>query len=187
MTDQEILVCIRRGDFEKSVKELYKHLPMIEGALKKYGASETVIPEIFNDSLVLLLEKSQEPNFQLTSKFSTYLTGICLNNWRNESRKLSTRKKVELDAELTQTYAFVEYDSDKEEKLRLLDKVLEKIQDRCKKLLQLFYFENKRMAEIAETLGFSSEKSAKTQKYKCMEKAHQLAKQELANLQNPVA
>ncbi len=64
---------------------------------------------------------------------------------------------------------------------------MEKIQDRCKQLLRLFYFENERMAEIAKKMGFSSEKSAKTQKYKCMEKAHQLAKKELKNLENPVA
>lgn len=187
MTDQEILDSIRRGDFERPVKELYKHLPMIEGTLAKYGAPNTVIPEILNDSLVLLLEKVQSPTFSLSSKLSTYLTGICLNNWRNESRKMSSHKRVELDVEIAQTYAFVEYDSDKEEKLRLLDTVLEKIQDRCKQLLHLFYFDKKRMTEIAETMGFSSEKSAKTQKYKCMEKAHQLAKQEFQNLKNPVA
>lgn len=187
MTDQEILVRIRRKDFERPVKELYKHLPMIQGTLLKYGAPETLIPEIFNDGLVLLLEKTQQPSFELTSKLSTYLTGICLNHWRNESRKLSTRKMVDLDVEIAQQYAFVEYDSDKEDKLRLLDSVLEKIQDRCKKLLRLFYFENKRMAEIASAMGFSSEKSAKTQKYKCMERAHQLAKEEFHNLQKPVA
>ncbi len=187
MTDQEILVCIRRKEVEQPVKELYKYLPMIQGMLMKYGAPEILVPEIFNDSLVLLLEKTQDPSFQLTSKFSTYLTGICLNHWRNESRKIASRNQVDLDVEIAQTYAFVEYDSDKEEKLRLLDTVLEKIQDRCKTLLRLFYFENKRMAEIANEMGFSSEKSAKSQKYKCMEKAHELAKQEFQHLQNPVA
>lgn len=187
MTDQEILACIRRKEFERPVKELYKHLPMVQGTLLKYGAPETVIPEIFNDSLVLLLEKTQAPSFELSSKLSTYLTGICLNNWRNESRKMNSHRSVELDVELAESYAFVDYDWEKEEKLRLLDSILEKIQDRCKKLLRLFYFEKKRMAEIAEAMGFSSEKSAKTQKYKCMERAHELAKKEFHNLQNPVA
>lgn len=187
MTDQEILVCIRRKEFEKSVKELYKHYSLVQGTLYKYGASDSLIPEIFNDGLVLLLEKAQASDFQLSSKFSTYLTGVCLNLWRNESRKISARQRMELDAEIDQNYAFLEYDSEKEEKLRILDTVLEKIQDRCKQLLRLFYFENKRMAEIAETMGFSSEQSAKTQKYKCIEKAHELAKKEFQNLQHPVA
>ena len=187
MTDQEILQNIRSKAFDRAVKELYKHEPMVRRTLFKYGAPETLVPEIFNDGLVLLLEKTQEDDFKLTSKLSTYLTGICLNHWRNQSRKLSTKVRVELDLEIEQSYAFVDYDSDKEEKLQLLDTILEKIQDRCKKLLRMFYFEGKRMAEIAKKLGFSSEKSAKTQKYKCMEKAHELAKRELHNLQNPVA
>jgi len=187
MTDQEILQYIRRKEFNRAVRELYKLEPMVRGILHKYGAPDTVIPEVFNDSLVLLLEKVQKQEFQLTSKLSTYLTGISLNLWRNQSRKLSNQKRVELDVEIAKSYAFVEYDAEKEEKLRLLDTILEKIQDRCKQLLRLFYFENKRMADIAKTMGFSSEKSAKTQKYKCMEKAHQLAKQEFQNLKNPVA
>lgn len=187
MTDQEIIQSIRNKKFDRAVRELYKQEPMIRRTLFKYGAPETLVPEIFNDGLVLLLEKTQQPDFQLTSKLSTYLTGICLNHWRNQSRKLSSKEKVLLDIDIAQTYAFVEYDEEKEEKLQLLDTILEKIQDRCKQLLRLFYFENKRMAEIAKTMGFSSEKSAKTQKYKCMEKAHQLAKSELQNLENPVA
>lgn len=187
MTDQEILQSIRCKEFDRAVRELYKHEPMVRGTLHKYGAPDTLIPEIFNDGLVLILEKVQKSEFQLTSKLSTYLTGICLNHWRNQNRKLSSQNRVELDLEIASTYAFVEYDSEKEEKLRLLDTILEKIQDRCKQLLLLFYFEKKRMTEIAKVMGFSSEKSAKTQKYKCMEKAHQLAKQEFQNLKNPVA
>ncbi len=186
MTDQEIIQFIRDKSFDRAVRELYKHEPMVRRTLFKYGAPETLVPEIFNDGLVLLLEKTQQTDFKLSSKLSTYLTGICLNHWRNQSRKISNKNRVELDIEIAQSYAFVDYDADKEEKLQLLDTILEKIQDRCKQLLRLFYFENKRMSEIANKMGFSSEKSAKTQKYKCMEKAHELAKRELHNLQNPV-
>lgn len=186
MTDQEIIKNIRNKEFDRAVRELYKHEPMVRRTLFKYGAPETLVPEIFNDGLVLLLEKTQQSDFQLSSKLSTYLTGICLNQWRNHSRKLSHKGRVELDLEIANTYAFVDYDPEKEEKLQLLDTILEKIQDRCKQLLRLFYFENKRMTEIANEMNFSSEKSAKTQKYKCMEKAHELAKRELQNLQNPV-
>jgi RNA polymerase sigma factor (sigma-70 family) len=187
MTDQEILLSIRNKELDRAVRELYTHEPMIRRTLFKYGAPETLVLEIFNDGLVLLLEKAQQSDFHLSSKLSTYLTGICLNHWRNQSSTLPNKHRVEMDIELAQTYAFVDYDTEKEEKLKLLDTVLEKIQDRCKQLLRLFYFEDKRMSEIADEMNFSSVNSAKTQKYKCIEKAHELAKQELQNLQNPVA
>lgn len=186
MTDQEILESIRRNDLERPVRELYRHLPMVKSTLKKYGTPEQQIIEIFNDGIVLLLEKAQAPSFELRSRFSTFLTGICLNYWRNECRRSMRRTTAELDSELAKVHAYLDFDAEREEKLRIMDRVLDTIQERCKTLLKLFYLEKKSMAEIAGMMGFGSEKSAKTQKYKCMEKAQAEAVKELSNLQNTV-
>jgi RNA polymerase sigma factor (sigma-70 family) len=69
------------------------------------------------------------------------------------------------------------YDEEKEQKMKVLEKVLNQVTERCKKIFELFYFKKESMTEIAKKLEFSSVNSAKTQKYKCMEKAIKLAKQ----------
>lgn len=43
--------------------------------------------EIYQDSLIVLTEKIQQPDFKLTSKLSTLLYGIASNKWQKELRK----------------------------------------------------------------------------------------------------
>jgi len=187
MTDQEILQLIRKSSLEKPVKELYKSFPGARLTLLKYGANETHIQEIFNDSLVILIEKVTDSNFQLNSKLSTYLIGITLNILRNLQRKENRSSQfIHYSSDIPDFNLSVEFDDDKEEKLTIVDSILDKIQERCKQILQLFYYEKKSMQEISEILKLSSMQSAKTQKYKCLEKAHQLANELIVESKNAV-
>lgn len=182
MTDLEILQLIRQQKLEKPVKELYKHFPTVRLTLLKYGANEHSVPEIFNDALVILIEKVSDVHFELSSKLSTYLIGITLNNLRNLLRKEAKDSAfIRFSSELPESYFNVlnEFDSEKEEKLKIVDQILSTIQERCQQLLKFFYFEKKGMDEIAQLMNFSSPQSAKTQKYKCLEKAHKMANEQL--------
>ncbi len=189
MTDREIVTQIQAKKLEKPIKELYKEFPSARLTLLKYGANEQQVPEIFNDSLVLLIEKVGNVDFQLTAKLSSFLIGICLFKLKNALRKEHKLAQfVSLSDDLNQHFLLAqgEFDEEKEEKLAIIDSVLEKIHERCQKLLKLFYFEKKNMQEIADVMNFSSTQSAKTQKYKCLEKAHEMANQQLLTLQNTV-
>lgn len=55
--------------------------------------------------------------------------------------------------------------------------MLTQITDKCRKIFELFYFKKEDMNTIARELDFTSVNSAKTQKYKCMERAIELARQ----------
>ena len=63
---------------------------------------------------------------------------------------------------------------EEEKKYKELDEVLVKVDKKCLKMLQMFYYQKLSMKVIADNLGFKSEASAKTQKYKCLEKARKL-------------
>lgn len=54
----------------------------------------------------------------------------------------------------------------------VMDKALSGIGERCKKILLMFY-NGFSMKEIAESFGFSSEETARKEKYKCQEKFKQ--------------
>ena len=59
----------------------------------------------------------------------------------------------------------------KEARLNEVEKVLMSIGEKCLLLLKLFYYEGLKMKEIAAKVGLKSEKVAKNQKYKCLERA----------------
>jgi RNA polymerase sigma factor (sigma-70 family) len=177
MTDQEIISAIRNGNRDKAIKELYKEFPKVRANILSSGGDEGSAREIFHDSLILLIEKVNKADFELTAKMSTFLYGIARFLWKNELRKRRRNPELEWKDTLILSADDIGYNEEKEEKMKVLEKVLTQVTDKCKKIFELFYFKKESMTEIAKKLKFSSVNSAKTQKYKCMEKAIKLAKQ----------
>lgn len=171
MTDEKIIDLLKTGSHDKAVKQLYKHFNMVKTNILKSGGSKADAEETFHDSLLLLCEKVVQPDFKLTSSLSTYLYGINRFLWLNKQRKNSRTTELEWRDTLILTSEDLNYSEEKEEKFKQLEAILESISEKCKKILELFYLKKKRMTEISEILGFSSVNSAKTQKYKCLERA----------------
>ncbi len=180
MTDQEIIHSIRKGKNEKPIRQLYKEFPKVKALILKEGGNADTAQEIFNDSLVILIEKVRKEDFQLTSKLTTYLYGINRFLLKNELRKQHKNVELEWRDTLILTDQDLGYDEEKEAKLNAMERILNQISEKCKEMLQLFYFKKQSMADIAKKLNFSSVNSAKTQKYKCIERAAKLA-QEMQN------
>jgi phosphoribosylpyrophosphate synthetase len=76
MKDLEIIEEIQRGNREVGLKILYKEFPKMKIKIISTGGTKEIAQEIFNDSLLLLVEKVEHPGFELTSKLTTYLFGI---------------------------------------------------------------------------------------------------------------
>lgn len=177
MKDSEVIAAIRNGRRESAIKVLYKEFPKIKTNILSSGGDETSAREIFHDSLILLMEKVSDPKFELTSKLSTYLYGINRFLWKNELRRRYKNQELEWRDTIILSAEDLNYSEEEEEKIRILDIVLTQVTEKCKKIFELFYFKKEKMTAIAEKLGFSSVNSAKTQKYKCMEKAIGMAKE----------
>ena len=181
MTDQEIIQSIRSGNREDVIRFLYKEFPKVKALIAKSGGNSIIADEIFNDSLILLLEKVEQPDFVLSSKVTTYLYGINRFLLMNELRRQQKHYDLEWSDTLIISESDLEYDYEKEEKLKLMEHVLTKISEKCQKIFQLFYFKKKNMETIARELNFTSTNSAKTQKYKCLQKAYELSMKESSN------
>jgi RNA polymerase sigma factor (sigma-70 family) len=177
MTDQEIIAAIRTGKRELALKEIYKEFPKVRANILSSGGDETIARQIFHDSLILLIEKVSNPDFELSSKLSTFLYGINRFLWKNELRKKQRSPELEWKDTLILTADDVGYNEEKEEQIKNLNQILNQVTEKCKKIFELFYFKKESMTVIADKLGFTTVNSAKTQKYKCMEKAIKLAKQ----------
>jgi RNA polymerase sigma factor (sigma-70 family) len=175
MKDLEIIEEIQRGNREVGLKILYKEFPKVKIKIISTGGTKEIAQEIFNDSLLLLVEKVEHPGFELTSKLTTYLFGIARLLWMNELRRKNKRQELEWSDALIVTNEDLEYDEEKERKLLAIENIMNSISAKCKQLFKLFYYHNESMKFIAEKLNFSSVNSAKTQKYKCLEKAIQLS------------
>lgn len=176
MKDEELIRNIRSGKRNKALKYLYKEYPKIEANICKSGGTKEEAEEIFSDALILMIEKVCDPKFELTSKLSTYLFGIARFMWMNELKKTKRKYELEWSDTLILLEEDLDFDSEKEERLKQLEEVIAQVSERCQQIFDLFYFKKESMQSIAAQLGFSSVNSAKTQKYKCIEKSIELAK-----------
>ncbi|MCX6181275.1 MAG: sigma-70 family RNA polymerase sigma factor [Bacteroidetes bacterium] len=167
MSDQEIISLIQADKQNHALLRLYKHYPGVEHFLIMHGASKEEAQDIYQDALYVFCKKVKEGNLTLTVQLNTYLYSICKLMWKVELRKKN--KNALLFSEIQDETA--NYDSEELEKISRAEKAWESLGDKCWEILKAFYHEGMSMAKIAMKFSFSTEKSAKNQKYKCLEKA----------------
>ncbi|CAG5078326.1 RNA polymerase sigma factor [Parvicella tangerina] len=174
MTDQEIITLIEERREHKALVKLYRYESRVSTLIKKYGGSKEDAQDVFQDALLILCKNVWAGDFKLTSKLDTYLYGVCFNLWRTalKSKKgkeinLPDEYRLEDQNELEALIA-------KEGKIKQVEEVLKKLGDPCLKLLQLFYYQAKKIKEIMQEMKYKTENTVKVQKYKCIERAKKM-------------
>ena len=157
---------------EQAFKILYKYYPVIRSYLLKFGATQQEVEDVYHESLFILINKLKEPQFKLTASVNTFLFGICKNKYISLNRKKKKTSEMVFDSAHDETLENSIQDAiQKDKKYEVAQKAFHQLEESCKKLLKAFYVEGKRMKQIAIEFGFSSDKVAKTQKYRCLEAA----------------
>jgi DNA-directed RNA polymerase specialized sigma24 family protein len=169
MNENKIIVKTAE-DREKLFIALYKSVfPAVAKYVSKMGGTFDDAKDIFQDALVAWYEKAASEGFVLWSDEKAYLFGISKNLWLKK-HKYNTQH-VPLDG----------FDAEGEEAAALSDsKILSFLQTagkKCMDLLRSFYYDELPLNDIAETYGFSGVRSATVQKYKCLEKVRETAKE----------
>lgn len=169
MKDSEILERISRGD-ERMLDHLYKkYYRMMTKIVLSNNGSEDEAKDVYQEALLAFWQKAASGKLVLTSKISTYLYSICLNQWRKELDRKSRLSSEEVDKEEFQTH-------DAKERLKIVMDCIGQLGDVCKKVLTYYYFDGMGMPEIAEKMNFANTDTAKTKKYKCKKKLDSLIK-----------
>ena len=141
---------------------------MVKLIIKNSGSEEEA-KDIYQESLIVLWQKSHDPNFVLSSKISTYLYSICLNLWRKElERKKRFSHEMKEGTEIM--------DIDKDERIQIINSCIQKLGETCRDILTYYYFDRLSMVEIAEKMGFANSDTSKTKKYKCKKELDLLVK-----------
>ena len=175
MKDEQIIQLLHNADRVAAFKKLFKYYGAVRSHIVKNSGSAQDAEDVFQDALIVLYNKTQSPEFKLTSSLETFLFGIAKNIW---SEKIRKKQKDE-----TASIAFESFkleNSDDEYRTSIAERAIQFISQQCKEILELFYLKRKSMEEIATLQSYSSVNAAKTAKYKCLEKA----KSEFQNLLN---
>lgn len=170
-----IIQGIRTGN-QEIFNELYeKEFPsLVKFILQNKGGIDDA-KDVFQDALVIIIEKAQLGTLNFNFQLGNYIFGICRILWKNKLRLSKRRVLLNLELvdgelsfyrDLNVSIAIKEEIPDKYNKFL---QAYDQLGDRCKKLLELFYYKRFSWSRIAMIAGYSDAASARNQKYKCLE------------------
>jgi len=165
MTDKQIIEFLRNNKYQKAVNGLYDVLSAVKKYIRSNSGTTDDAEDIFQDSLVVLYKNVQSESFTLTVPLKTYLLAIVKNLWLQELRRRNKMPVTSDEAEIPDVI-FSE-----DENFDIAKAAFNLLGEKCRELLILFYFKKKSYKQLASFLQFGGERTAKNQKYRCLQKA----------------
>lgn len=170
MSNQSIIERIKNND-EALLKKIYldNKLSFFKIA-NQFQLPEDVVLDIYQDSMVALIENVRKNKIDnLQSSINTYFIGIGKFMIYNH---LKFVKKIRLEDSNALEMNDDDYFTTNEDALNTkeiaLKKAYETLGEQCQQILNLFYFENKKLDEIQTILKYDNKDVLKSQKSRCI-------------------
>lgn len=142
---------------------------MVQAFILNNSGNSDEARDIFQETMIVLYEKSTLEEFELNCQLKTYIYSVCRRLWLKRLQQLQRYSSL---VENVEDSVPVDEDIEKHEKhnsdFLLMETAMNKIGEPCKSLLDAYYIQKKNMQEIAGEFGYTNADNAKTQKYKCL-------------------
>lgn len=173
---EPLIVELLQANIEQAVRKLYNDnfentvaMVCANGGNREDGA------DIFQEAVLILIEKIREGKFRGESSIKTFLMAIARNRWLFEMRtreRRKTREALYMDGEAITTSP-TDAGFTKQATMDLMA-VLNEIGDTCKSILSGVYYEKKTMKELLARFNYENEQVLRNRKSRCMKKLKEL-------------
>jgi len=171
-SDREITEMIRNNkDQNLAISQLYQqHYDILENLVLQNSGNQDDAADIIQESMLVLVQMIKTEKFRGESAIRSILYSIAKNKWISEIRRQrSSTVRHESYHESDDSHDMdISEAISRQEDLNFVMSIFEKTGETCKKILQLFYYEELSIKEIREQLEFSSEQVLRNKKYKCL-------------------
>lgn len=146
------------------------------GFVKRNGGNEADGEDNFHDAILKLDERVRAGGLDDNTKIENYLQGIAKFLWLRKHKYTYQRTEaLDTNNRPEEAEEGIEVSIMAEEKKMAIDKVLERIGEKCKELLRLYKLRVS-MDDIATTMNFASANVAKNEAYRCRKKFREVVK-----------
>lgn len=172
--NEQIINGILLGD-QKTFNDLYEYdFPGVVRFVTKNSGNLENAKDLFQDALIILIEKIYDQKLDLSCTLSTYIFSICRNLWMEQLRR--NKKEILLQDDFDHLCADIAI-PDCDSLPDIYDEVCKAIDALGapgKRLLDCYYYKKMNWQEISDLLGYASPASARNQKYKYLERIRKL-------------
>ncbi|HEY1201337.1 MAG TPA: sigma-70 family RNA polymerase sigma factor [Niastella sp.] len=155
---------------------LYKlYFPTIASFIKQNSGSEQDAEDLFQETIIVLLNKVRQPEFVLTSSLKTYLFSISKNIWLKRLRDNKPAVVLTDDHILLETPDLLPQQEENTNNEKVVT-WLQKITIHCQRILNAIFYLNEPIDNLMIKMGWKNKHTATNQKYKCIEQMRKESK-----------
>lgn len=172
LDDQDLIeLILSRKQQNLALNLLYKrHYGLLENYVLQNSGNSEDAADVIQEVMLVFVQIITQGKFRGESTIKSLLYNICKNLWISELRRrkstFARHEKYEIESEKTELD--ISESIARTENLKYIMKVFNQLGEKCKKVLQLFYYEELTMKEVREKLNYSSEQVLRNKKYKCL-------------------
>ncbi|MFT3933788.1 MAG: sigma-70 family RNA polymerase sigma factor [Chitinophagaceae bacterium] len=182
--DEQLVAALKQqNNLNKPIQFMYRqYASQLSSFLIKYGASEQEAQDVFQETVVAFIDIVKKDKYRPDAKISTFITAIAKNIWLNEAKKKerSSFREKQFEKGRDQVEEDVSHFIGEREMKQEMRNLVQQLDEPCRKILLLFYYEGLSMKEIVEHLPYENEQVVRNKKSKCLQhftgmvKAHPL-------------
>jgi RNA polymerase sigma factor (sigma-70 family) len=160
-----------------SFKQLYsKYFTSIAQYITNNNGSIADAEDIFQEAMLVLLNKIKDPNFILTASLQTYFFAIVKNLWLKKLRSFKVAQRYNAHAISQTEQAYIEPSNTVLLQEENITNWFTKITANCQRVLKAIFFFNIPMEKLMQQMGWKNKHTASNQKYKCIEQIRKESK-----------
>lgn len=154
LRDEQIIDGLRNRD-NKTVQYIYDHyFRMCQYIVSSNNGSDEDAKDIFQEAIIIVIEKVSKFNFELTSQFQTFLFAIINNLWKLQLLKRRNADQfLAMQAHFDSVHNELIENYDQQLSSSLLWKCFNMLEKECKTILNLWW-KGYPQKEIAEVLSY---------------------------------
>ena len=144
VSEEEIVLALRNGN-ESVLKKVYKqYYPQIANMVINNGGSVQEAKDIYQETVIIFYEKTQDETFGLTCRINTFLYSVAKRLWLTQLQ-LKNRFTNEFNGEVETIELDWEEVGKQEEQYRTMHEALESMGEPCSTILKDFYMHSASM------------------------------------------
>lgn len=175
-TEHQLILGFIAND-QRCIEHIYsENFKSVKQYILKNSGKEDDAKDIYQEAIVAAWLNLKEGKFEMQTGKSIggYIYQIAKYKWLDKIRSKEHRTTLRLVHDnQAQSDEVDEYGKEQDQEIQYLKELYSRLNEKCKAILNRFYYEKKSLAEIGEDLNYDAA-TVKTLKYRCMKKLRDL-------------
>ena len=171
----EMVALIKKND-DATLKHLYKtNFVKVRRYVFKNSGDEQQAKDVYQEAFIAMWRNIKDNKFSADTvgALNGYLFQIAKYKWLDQVRSARYKNTTFINRDIEYNEPQIEENEMQNRKIKIIMDSMDKLGERCRLLMKLFYFERKSFKEIAEIMAMD-EASARNAKYRCQEQLKKL-------------